>query len=103
MLEFYWRGLGDVLRHAFSLPLHDAIGVKGVLVAGFSRAQEKLRRLGVIRLLPAERHHAEIVKRARMVLRRRALELLLGRGGILGEAARAFEQQRAEFERSLRV
>ena len=77
-----WARLDDVRRHAFALAQHHAVGIGGVVVARLRRAQEILGGFREIRRLlvgALERHDAEIVERARMVLGRGALELRLGR------------------------
>ena len=100
------RRLDDVLRHAFALAQHHAVGIGGVVVAGVRRTKEILRRFRVVRRLSVravERHDPEIVERARVVLGRRTLELRLGGDGILGDALRALKQQHSEFVGGLRI
>ena len=96
----------DVLRDAFALAQHDAVGVGAIVLAGIGGPQEQLRGLGEV-WLPAvariERHHAEVIERGGVVLRGGALELLLGAVAVLRHAIGALEQQDAEFVGRLRI
>ena len=100
------RQFRDVLRDAFALAHHHAVGIGPVVVAGVRRLQEILRRLGEIgfsTIACVKRHDAEVIEGSGMFLGCRALELFLGARHILWHAVGPLEQQPAELVGRLRI